>query len=361
MDRTPVLLQVVGVFTDVGYTRCVEVAKTLAEDFVTVTVDTIGLTETDYEDWVVQKSKELGGEAYDHSSSPMILYNGCNYVGGTNSFFVWARRVYDCKINSTWLHEALMGTTPTNDAFLKHPHTDARHSFVEMELTYGESKEQTVGKVRIELFEEYCPSGCANFKSLCSGSNANGATYVGSPFHRVVKGGYVQGGGKSNALYLCTVFFLFCSTLLLCLGRVHGIDVDPMFSIFCCCFLVVIITDNVEGHGNGGKSSTGDAVADESFTLSHAATGIVSMANDGPHTNASQFFVTLKPLPFLDTKFQAIGRVVSGMQHFRGIENMKLENQRPVGTCKISAASVLAEANGATSVGSSKDEGKGSE
>lgn len=243
----------------------------------------------------------------------MVLYNGCNYVGGTNSFFVWARRVYDCKINSTWLHEALMGTTPTNDAFLKHPHTDARHSFVEMELTYGESKEQTVGKVRIELFEEYCPSGCANFKSLCSGSNANGATYVGSPFHRVVKGGYVQGG------------------------------------------------DNVEGHGNGGKSSTGDAVADESFTLSHAATGIVSMANDGPHTNASQFFVTLKPLPFLDTKFQAIGRVVSGMQHFRGIENMKLENQRPVGTCKISAASVLAEANGATSVGSSKDEGKGSE
>ena len=43
------------------------------------------------------------------------------------------------------------------------------------------------------------------------------------------------------------------------------------------------------------------------------------------------------------------------------LENMKLENQRPVGTCKISAASVLAEANGATSVGSSKDEGKGSE
>ena len=67
------------------------------------------------------------------------------------------------------------------------------------------------------------------------------------------------------------------------------------------------------------------------------------MSNQGPHTNASQFFVTLKPLPFLDTKFQAIGRVVTGMRHFRGIEKMRMANQRPQGTCLISAARVLAE------------------
>ena len=312
-QRTQVFLQVVGVFTDVGYQRCVEVANTLGNDYVTITVETTGLTETDYEDWVGKKSKELGGEAYDHTETPMVLYNGCNYVGGTNAFFSWARRVYDCQINSDWLHEALMNTTPSNDTFVKHPEADTRHSFVEMELTYGESKEQTVGKVRIELFEEFCPKGCSNFKSLCAGDpEKKEATYVGSPFHRVVTGGYVQGG------------------------------------------------DNIEGHGDGGKSYSGKPVPDESFTLSHGATGIVSMANDGPHTNASQFFVTLKPLPFLDTKFQAIGRVVSGMKHFRGIENMKLENQRPVGTCMISGASVLSEPNGASN-GSSKEEGKSSE
>jgi hypothetical protein len=196
MAQQPILLSVVGIFTDVGYTRCCEVAQTLASEFVTITVETSGLTETDYEEWCKAKSKEIGGDAYDHNSSPMVLYNGCNYVGDTTAFFAWARRVYDIKINSTYLQDALMGTTPQNNSFVRHPNTDDRHSFVEMEVTYGESKEETVGTVRIELYEELCPNGCANFKALCNGKNGNNATYVGSPFHRVVKGGYVQGGGK---------------------------------------------------------------------------------------------------------------------------------------------------------------------
>jgi len=128
-------------------------------------------------------------------------------------------------------------------------------------------------------------------------------------------------------------------------------------SLFLSFSLSLSFSDNVEGHGDAGMSSTDAVVPDESFTLSHGATGIVSMANDGPHTNASQFFVTQKPLPFLDTKFQAIGKVISGMKHFRAIDGMKLENQRPVGTAMISGASILAESNGASSYGS-KDEGK---
>ena len=195
-NRTNVMLQVVGIFTDVGYKRCVEVANTLAAEFVPVNVENTGLNETDFEEWCTQKSKELGGEAYEHNSSPMVLYNGCNYIGGTNAFFAWARRVYDCRIDSTYLQDALMNTTPKAEGFVRHPNTDNRHSFVEMEVTYGESKEQEVGKIYIELYEELCPRGCANFKLLCTGDNANKAAYVGSPFHRVVKGGYVQGGGK---------------------------------------------------------------------------------------------------------------------------------------------------------------------
>lgn len=213
-----------------------------------------------------------------------------------------SRRVYDAEIDAQWLQDALMRTTPGQPAdFEKHPDADARHSFVELELQYGEGKEQQSGKVCIELYEEFCPNACANFKALCAGEGGSG--YAGTPFHRVVPGGYVQGG------------------------------------------------DNVSGHGDAGKAALGaeaeDTFADECFTLSHGQTGIVSMSNQGPHTNASQFFVTLKPLPFLDTKFQAIGRVVTGMRHFRGIEKMPMANQRPQGTCMIAAAKVLAEPNGA--------------
>lgn len=307
--RTPVLITVVGVFNDGGYARCASVAQQLSRDFVTVDTELNALTETEWEEWAGKKCRELGDSAYDHDlTQPMVLYNGCNYIGATQAFFSWARRIYDAEIDSQWLQDALMGTTPGQSTeFTKHPETDERHSFVQLELKYGEGKEETVGKVCIELYEEYCPNACANFKALCVGKD--GVSYVGSPFHRVVPGGYVQGG-----------------------------DIDG-------------------GHGDSGKSVHGDTFADECFTLSHGATGIVSMSNQGPHTNASQFFVTLKPLPFLDTKFQAIGRVVTGMRHFRAIEQMKMANQRPQGVCMISGAAVLSEPNGALT-GEGKSEGK---
>ena len=317
--RTPVLLTVVGVFNDAGFLRCARVAAQLASEFVTVDAAPSALTETDWEDWAAQKKRELGGAAYAHDAAqnPMVLYNGCNYIGGTQAFFAWARRVYDAEIDAEWLQDALIGTTPArayDAAFEKHPDADARHSFVELELQYdgaGEGKEQEApqsGKVCIELYEELCPNACANFKALCAGKG--GVGYAGTPFHRVVPGGYVLGG------------------------------------------------DVVSGHGDAGKAALGgeaeDTFADECFTLSHGQTGIVSMSNQGAHTNASQFFVTLKPLPFLDTKFQAIGRVVTGMRHFRGIEKMPMANQRPQGTCVIAAAQVLAEPNGAL-VGEGKE------
>ena len=112
-------------------------------------------------------------------------------------------------------------------------------------------------------------------------------------------------------------------------------------------------TDIVAGHGTEGSSIFGETFVDECFTLSHNATGIISMANQGPHTNASQFFVTLKPLPCFDKSFVAFGRVVSGMRHLRAIQNLPLANQRPTVTCHISGGGLLCEAV--------RSEGKGSE
>lgn len=66
--------------------------------------------------------------------------------------------------------------------------------------------------------------------------------------------------------------------------------------------------DIVTGAGHGGTSIYGDVFGDETFTVRFHETGMLAMANDGPHTNASQFLVTLAPQPWLDHKVVGFGR-----------------------------------------------------
>lgn len=112
----------------------------------------------------------------------------------------------------------------------------------------------------IELYYKHAPRTCYNLAAL-----ADSGYYNGTIFHRVVRDFMVQGG-------------------------------DPT------------------GTGRGGESIYGGKFADEiTPTLKHTGAGVVSMANAGPNTNGSQFFVTLKPTPFLDGKHAVFGRIYSGM------------------------------------------------
>jgi peptidyl-prolyl cis-trans isomerase-like 1 len=102
------------------------------------------------------------------------------------------------------------------------------------------------------------------------------------------------------------------------------------------------------GTGRGGASIYGDKFADEIDPgLKHTGAGILSMANAGPNTNGSQFFVTLAPTPWLDGKHTIFGRVKSGMSVVKRMGLLKTDpDDRPVEQVKIVRAKVVEEGNG---------------
>jgi cyclophilin family peptidyl-prolyl cis-trans isomerase len=133
----------------------------------------------------------------------------------------------------------------------------------------------SMGKFKVELFQDKAPETAGNFVKL-----AEKGFYDGLVFHRVIGGFMIQGG-------------------------------DP------------------RGDGSGGPGYT---IKDEFGPgLRHDSEGIISMANAGPNTGGSQFFITLAPTPWLDGKHAIFGKVVAGMDVVRAIGKVQTDaNDRPV-------------------------------
>jgi len=181
--------------------------------------------------------------------------------------------------------------------------------------------ETSIGPITFELYWEHAPKACENFYTL-----AQNGYYNGVLFHRII---------KVRSLYIAyRVFILFFL----------AINVPDTRN--CVSFTrqdFIIQGGDPSGTGTGGRSIYGSAFEDEiSPELKHSGAGILSMANSGPMTNTSQFFITLAPTPDLDGTHTIFGRVSSGMKLVKRLGSVPVnDDSRPLDDVKILRASVF--------------------
>jgi cyclophilin family peptidyl-prolyl cis-trans isomerase len=229
--------------------------------------------ETQYEDWLRTTRLKVGGPAKQAKpSQPFIIDSTAGeirYYPSADAFF-------------TWIRDAFKYEDTTNMALYKRKANKANlRNMLDTGRTYSSMAFQIHNEpaqlVTLELFNDIVPYTCQSFIKLLKHQ-----PLLGSLVHRVVPNGWIQCGDAS---------------------------------------------------GTGGKSETPDgAVLKDEYLGDLDEPGLLCLANSGSDTSGSQFFITMKPLPFFSKKYMVIGRVISGMRAIRRINAVPTDKatERPL-------------------------------